>query len=179
MHETPAAQPTPARRLVVMRHSKAESWGESDESRVLEPRGRDDAEAAGRWLAERGFVPDHALVSTAARTRETWQVVAETAGWRSEPDFDAGLYAAGPEAALDLIRAVPAQATDVIVVGHNPTVAYLAQLLDDGAGDSEAAERMATGFPTSALAVLAVDGPWAELELAGATLVDFHVGRAG
>ena len=173
-----ATHPTTVRRLVVMRHAKAESWGESDQGRTLEPRGHGDAAAAGRWLAELGFVPDHVLVSTAVRTRETWEAVAPAAGWELEPDFDTGLYAAGPEAALDLIREVPPEATSVLVIGHNPTIAYLAQLLDDGAGDSEAAERMATGFPTSALAVLAVDGPWAELELAGASLVGFHVGRA-
>ena len=161
-----------------MRHAKAESWGESDQGRALEPRGRDDAAAAGRWLAARGFVPDHALVSTSVRTRETWEAVAEAAGWESEPDFDTGLYAAGPEAALDLIREVPTHATDVIVIGHNPTIAYLAQLLDDGAGDSGAGERMASGFHTAALAILDVEGPWVDLELAGATLVAFHVGRA-
>jgi phosphohistidine phosphatase len=177
VHETPAAQSTPARRLVIMRHAKAESWGESDQGRTLEAKGRADAEAAGRWLADRGIVPDHALVSTAVRTRETWEAVAGAAGWDVEPDFDTGLYAAGPEAALDLIRAVPAQATSVIVIGHNPTMAYLAQLLDDGGGDAEAGAAMAGGFPTSALTVLEYDGAWVELDMASASVVAFHVGR--
>jgi len=179
VHETPAAQTTPARRLVVMRHSKAESWGDSDQGRTLEPRGREDAAAAGRWLAARGFVPDHALVSTSVRTRETWEAVAEAAGWESEPDFDTGLYAAGPEAALDLIREVPAHATDVIVIGHNPTIAYLAQLLDDGSGNAAAGAEMAAGYPTSALTVLEYTGAWVELDMASASVVAFHVGRAG
>ncbi|KRF34494.1 phosphoglycerate mutase [Nocardioides sp. Soil805] len=161
-----------------MRHSKSESWGESDQGRALEPRGRDDATATGRWLAERGFVPDHALVSTAVRTRETWEAVAEAAGWDVEPDFDTGLYAAGPEAALDLIREVPPTATDVIVIGHNPTVAYLAQLLDDGAGDADAGAAMAGGYPTSAVTVLEYDGAWVELDMASASVVAFHVARS-
>ncbi len=161
-----------------MRHSRAESWGESDQGRPLEPRGRDDAAAAGRWFAAQGFVPDHALVSTASRTRETWEAVAAAAGWELEPDFDTGLYAAGPEAALDLIREVPAGATDVIVVGHNPTMAYLAQLLDDGGGDPEAGAAMVGGFPTSAVTVLEYDGAWVDLDMASASVVAFHVGRA-
>ena len=54
------------------------------------------------------------------------------------------------------------------MVGHNPTMAYLAQLLDDGTGDEEAGRQMATGFPTGALARFAVTGPWIELDLASA-----------
>lgn len=161
-----------------MRHAKAEAWGESDQGRSLEPRGHADAAATGRWLAERGFVPDHALVSSAVRTRETWEAVAGSAGWDLDPDYDTGLYAAGPEAALDLIREVPPDATDVIVIGHNPTVAYLAQLLDDGAGDADAGAAMAGGYPTSAVTVLEYDGTWVELDMASASVVAFHVGRA-
>jgi phosphohistidine phosphatase len=178
VQETQADQTTTARRLVVMRHAKAESWGESDQGRTLEDRGREDAAAAGRWLAERGFVPDHALVSAAVRARETWEAVAAAAGWELEPVLDPGLYAAGPEAALDLIREVPAHTTDVIVVGHNPTVAYLAQLLADGSGDAEAGAAMAAGYPTSALTVLEFTGAWVELDMASASVVAFHVGRA-
>ena len=44
------------------------------------------------------------------------------------------------------------------MIGHNPTMAYLAQMLDDGDGDAEAAAGMNEGFPTGALAVFAVDG---------------------
>ncbi len=40
-----------------------------------------------------------------------------------------------------------AHATDVIVIGHNPTIAYLAQLLDDGAGDAAAGAAMAARLP--------------------------------
>jgi phosphohistidine phosphatase len=177
VQETQADQTTTARRLVVMRHAKAESWGESDQGRTLEDRGRQDAAAAGRWLAEREFVPDHALVSAAVRARETWEAVAAAAGWEVEPVLDPGLYAAGPEAALDLIRKVPAHTTDVIVVGHNPTMAYLAQLLDDGTGDPAAAAAAAGDFPTSAVAVFDYDCSWAELADESASLAAFHVGR--
>jgi phosphohistidine phosphatase len=65
----------------------------------------------------------------------------------------------------------------LVVVGHNPTMAYLAQLLDDGSGDDEAGSQMARGFPTGALAVFDVAGSWTELDLASARLVAFHVGR--
>jgi phosphohistidine phosphatase len=63
------------------------------------------------------------------------------------------------------------------VIGHNPTVAYLAQLLDDGEGDAVAAAEMAGGYPTSAVTVFAYDGAWADLAPGGARVLAFHVGR--
>jgi phosphohistidine phosphatase len=166
-----------SRRLVVVRHSKAEQSGETDHARRLIDRGRSDAEAAGRWLAGEDVVPDHALVSAAPRARETWEALAAGAGWSVEPNLDEGLYSAGPDTALDLIRGVPADAAVLVVVGHNPTMAHLAQLLDDGGGDPEASKAMASGFPTSAVAVFEYDGAWADLDLTSARLVAFHVGR--
>ena len=62
-----------------------------------------------------------------------------------------------------------------VIVGHNPTMAVLAQLLDDGEGDVEAGNAMAAGFPTSAVAVFEVAGAWADLDVA--RLTGFHVGR--
>jgi phosphohistidine phosphatase len=63
------------------------------------------------------------------------------------------------------------------VIGHNPAMGHLAQMLDDGDGDPEAIDGMATGFPTASLTVFAVDGPWAELEIAAARVTGFHVSR--
>ncbi|MDF1602386.1 histidine phosphatase family protein [Nocardioides sp. YIM 152315] len=166
-----------ARRLVVMRHAKAEQDGPTDFERPLAERGRGDAAAAGAWLSSSGFVPDHALVSAALRTRETWEAVASGAGWSLDPDLDRGLYDAGPDAAFDIIRLVPSEASALLVVGHNPTMAYLAQLLDDGTGSVEAGTAMASEFPTSAVAVFSYDGAWPDLGEGSARLEAFHVGR--
>ena len=65
----------------------------------------------------------------------------------------------------------------LVVVGHNPTMAYLAQLLDDGEGDPAVVGELAGGFPTSAVAVFEYDGSWADLAEGSAHLVAFHVGR--
>lgn len=165
------------RRLVLVRHSKAEQSGPADFERRLTDRGRADAAATGAWLAGRGLVPDHALVSAADRARETWECLAGAAGWGLEPDLDRGLYAAGPETALDLVRAVPGSAATLVLVGHNPTVASLGSVLDDGEGDPGATSEMAAGYPTSAVAVLALEGTWADLAEGGARLEAFHVGR--
>lgn len=167
--------PTPQRTLVVVRHSKAEQVAASDFDRELADRGRRDAAATGAWLAGIGVVPDRALVSAAPRAVQTWEALAEGAGWSLEPDLDQGLYTAGPDTALDLVRGIDDDCVSLVVVGHNPTMASLAQMLDDGEGDIEAGNEMATGFPTSAAAVFAYDGTWADLETA--RLTAFHVGR--
>ena len=160
-----------------MRHAKAEPGGESDALRELVQRGYDDAVEAGRWLADSGFVPDGALVSAARRTASTWLAVAEGGSFEVEPTYSESLYAAGPETALDLVRETPEDVTALVVIGHNPTMAYLAQLLDDGTGDEEAGREMAIGFPTSALARFEVPGTWRDLDLASSRLVGYHVGR--
>jgi len=177
MTPAPPAPPAP-RRLVVMRHAKAEQHGPTDFQRPLAERGHDDARAAGRWLASLPGQPDHALVSAALRTRETWAAVCEGAGWGSVAvDEDRALYEAGVDSALDLLRERPSDAAYVVVVGHNPTMGSLAQLLDDGEGDDEAGNALAMGYPTSALSVFDVECPWEDLYPGRATLVAHHVAR--
>ena len=83
-----------------------------------------------------------------------------------EPTASEALYGAGPETALDLVRETPDDVRRLVVVGHNPTMAYLAPLLDDGEGDDGGREQMAAGFPTGALAVFEVRGAWADLDAA-------------
>ena len=169
---------TTTRTLVVMRHAKAEQDGDTDAARRLSDRGVLDAAEAGRWLAAAGVSPDAALVSAATRTELTWEALSDAAGFDAELVLDEGLYAAGPETALDLVRQTESTVTTLVVVGHNPTVAYVAQLLDDGDGDEQSSNEMATGFPTAAMAVFSFSGDWSDLDEASATVTAFHVARA-
>lgn len=164
------------RRLVVMRHAKAEPVAATDHARRLAARGRLDAEEAGRWARAEGVLPDHAFVSTAARAHETWSAFRLGADLELEPELDGGLYAAGPDSALEVLRTAPEQAATVMVVGHNPTMAHLVHLLDDGSADPVAFAEVSAGFPTAGVAVLEVAGAWADLEMAAARIVAFHVG---
>jgi phosphohistidine phosphatase len=162
------------RRLLVIRHAKAEQGGATDADRPLAEKGTRQAVAVGAWLVENDLRPDHVLVSSAVRAVQTWEALAGGAGWEVEPDVARALYTAEPETALDLVREV-GDATTVALVGHNPTMGSLAQLLDDGEGDDEAGAELATrGFPTAAVAVFEHDGDWAELAWGAARLVAFH-----
>lgn len=170
------------RRLVVLRHAQAEPSAATDAERPLAARGRRDAAAAGTWLAGLGLEvappAGAALVSAALRTRQTYDALAAAAGWEGGATHDAGLYSAGPEAALDLVRETAEGVSTLVLVGHNPTMAYLAHLLDDGEGEDVATSEMVSrGYPTAAAAVFAVTGSWADLGPGRARLEAFHVAR--
>ena len=160
-----------------MRHAKAEPYAETDSARRLTARGHQEAAAAGAHLASLGVALDHALVSSATRTRETWDAVREACGADAREEISDPLYAASPTAALETIRLVPEEVTTCIYIGHNPTAAHLAAGLDDGDADPDVLRGLLAGFPTSALAVFELPGPWAELDEAGARLRHFYPGR--
>lgn len=161
-----------------MRHATAKTFAASDHERELEPSGHRDASMGGTWLAEVGIRPDAALVSSAKRTTSTWEEMSASLGFEVPVDHSSALYAAEPDSALDLIRETSPEVHTLVVVGHNPTVGYLAQLLDDGEGDDEAVSGMITGFPTCAMAVFAVSAEWADLAMGTLRLTRFHVPRA-
>lgn len=160
-----------------MRHAKAVAFAATDHERVLSERGVADATAAGRWARDSAVLPDVALVSSAARTQGTWAAFCEGSGCAAEMVVDPGLYSAGTDAALEILRNVEDDVARVMIVGHNPTMASLVLMLDDGGADPDVFARIAAGYPTSALAVLEVTGSWADLDLAGARIRDIHIGR--
>lgn len=167
-----------SRLLVLVRHAEAEQSGPTDAERALAESGHRDAEAGGAWLAGTGYSPGHALVSSARRAQETWAALSLGGGWQVEADVSHLLFSAEPDTVLDLIREIPGDVGSVVVVGHNPTMAHLANLVDDGTGDEPATTELATGgFPTCSLAVFEYDGDWADLDVTSSRLVAFHVGR--
>lgn len=138
-------------RLIVMRHAKTgELPGGPDFERALTGRGHRDAAAAGRWLAGRGLQPDAVLCSPARRARQTWLAVQAGLGREVSGQFDEVLYTAGAAAIREIIAATAPGVTTLLCVGHNPAMAQLAQ---DATGEPLA-------FPTSAIAVALLSGPW-------------------
>ena len=147
------------RRLILFRHAKTEVRPPhvDDIDRVLLPRGRGDAAAVGRALAQAGLAPDLALVSPAARAQETWEL-AKPAFPAAQAEIRDGLYNATPEdVEAELAIHDPAAAT-VMVVGHNPSLQELGVnlLIDGGAAPSDI-ESLSAGFPTATAAVFLLD----------------------
>jgi phosphohistidine phosphatase len=167
-----------ARTLILMRHAKAETPGERpDVERRLTKKGQADADAAGSWLADEGLRPDLVICSPAARARQTWHGVAvalSQAGPESaapEVRYESGLYEGGRTEVIDLLRAVPAGTSTVLVVGHNPTMSDVSLLLRPDADPDDA------GLKTAGMAVHRAEGPWSQTEPGGMPLVQEHTGR--
>jgi phosphohistidine phosphatase len=165
------------RRLGLLRHAKSSyPAGVADHDRPLSARGRRDAPVAGQVLLDRLGTIDLVLVSSAARTQQTWALA--EAAWRTPPRArtEQRIYEATPEQVLDVIREVPESVATLVLVGHVPGVSDLALDLT-GTGDSDAVERMTTKFPTAALACLAVDVVWGNLRRGGGRLTSFDIAR--
>lgn len=166
-----------ARRLVLVRHAKAAD-GSPDLRRPLAPRGLRDATAIGSWLADNGLVPDLAVVSPALRTVQTWQQATAALSTRPGVEEDERIYGNSVDALLEVVRETAHEVGTLALVGHNPSMAALADELDDRTGERDVRDELhRRGFPTSAVAVFAVDAAWADLELHGARLTAFCAPR--
>lgn len=132
--------------LVLIRHSKAEPHRGVDHERELAPRGRSDAAELRDWLQGKGITPSYVVVSTATRTRQTWECCSVGT---FAPVYDERVYDASVTDLLGVLSEAPGQGT-VVLVGHNPSVEQLAWHLDDS---PEARERTDTGLSTSGAAV--------------------------
>lgn len=161
------------RRIVLFRHAKADWPQMSDHERPLADRGRMDAAVAGRRLADTGIPFDLALCSTAIRTRETWKHAVQELPHRPKTVYEERLYEASPGELIAVLNETPDDATNVILIGHNPGVHGLADILAGRAEGDTRARMNAHGFHTAAFAVLSFDGPWKSLEPGSAALTDY------
>ena len=140
-------------RLILLRHGKAEAEAPSgqDFDRPLTGRGRSDVALVARQLAENGQSPDLALVSPAARAKETWEAAASFFP-DAQVEWAPALYHIDPAGILELAKAQ--RARTVMVVGHNPGLGELAAHLARKVGPVDF-----PGFPTGAAAIIRFDGP--------------------
>ncbi|WP_028797380.1 SixA phosphatase family protein [Streptomyces purpureus] len=166
------------RRIVLLRHAKAEWSQESDHERPLADRGRHDAPAVGRRLASAGFTFDLALCSTAARTRETWKLAVQELPERPRTVYEERMYEASPGELIALLNEIPDDVHDVVLIGHNPGMHALADVLAADAEGDHLARMNRSGFPTSAYATLTFNGSWKSVEPGAGTLVDFWAPHA-
>jgi phosphohistidine phosphatase len=177
------------RTLWLLRHAKAVADpppGGSDFDRTLAPRGRRDAAALGHLLrgdgSHLGLAPDvplpsMALVSPAARTMATAQLVLGEFDRQPKVHEAQDFYDADAEHVLTRLRSLPGEVASVMVVGHNPTTQLVAQSLidpDDPAGADERDLLERRGLPTCALSVLSCDVErWRDVGHHSARLVGF------
>jgi phosphohistidine phosphatase len=167
------------RRLMLLRHAKSD-WtapGVRDHDRPLSTRGRDSAPKMGAYMIRHALVPDLIVASTAARARETLDLLLPSFDTTPKVVHDKRLYDAEADAMFAVIRQTARPVHNLLLVGHNPGLAELAALLM-ASGDVETRQRLLEKFPTAGLAVIdfALDD-WAKLHPKAGRLDRFVVPR--
>jgi phosphohistidine phosphatase len=117
--------------LLILRHAKS-SWkfpDLADHDRPLNKRGKRDAPKIGNLLKERDLVPDIIISSTAVRAEKTAKMVAKASKYKGDVALSDSLYAAGPDAYIDVLRNLQNKYNTVLVIGHNPGLEELVKIL--------------------------------------------------
>jgi phosphohistidine phosphatase len=127
------------RYLIIVRHAKASpaEHGTSDFERRLSGRGKRQCQELRVWAEDvealGAYGPTTALVSSAARTRETFRRAFEGTALVSSVSFSDLIYNGRREVtAEDLlidVAAIDPVTTSLLVVAHNPTVHELVESL--------------------------------------------------
>jgi phosphohistidine phosphatase len=166
--------PTDQRALVVVRHAKS-SWddpGLADHDRPLAPRGRKALRRLRSHLEQLEVSPGLVWCSSSRRTRETLDGIRQPLGVDARIEIDGWLYGADVEELLSHLRTIGDDISCALLIGHNPGLGDLVDLVADG-------ERAVDRFPTAAVAVLAFDGSWTTLGPARASLTSLWTPRDG
>jgi phosphohistidine phosphatase len=165
-------------RLMLLRHAKTEraESGMRDRDRRLTARGRKDAARIAAHMAQHGLLPDRVLISSAQRTRETWERMAPAFSPAPPAGYEDRLYESGTEAILTALRATDRSISSLLVIGHNPGLHDTARLLLAHRGG--AAHALDDGLPTASLTVIDfAETDWRKLAPRSGRLAEFVTPR--
>lgn len=121
-----------AKTLILLRHAKSREAekGQKDFERTLTESGIRDASITGRFLYNQNFSADIILSSPAIRARETAELVAEQMKYdTSQIKYESDIYNGSARSLLELINQTSEDCGKMVIVGHNPAIAYLAEYL--------------------------------------------------
>jgi phosphohistidine phosphatase len=152
--------------LCLLRHAKS-SWQDAsleDFDRPLAPRGEDAAPRMGAYMADQGIAPELILCSTATRARQTLALLLTKLPGEPMVSFEDGLYLASATSLFARARALSADVSCAMIVGHDPGMHGLAVELA-GRGEARDLHRLATKFPTAGLAVISFKtSEWSQIK---------------
>ncbi len=141
-----------SKKLILFRHGKSD-WDApvaDDHERPLSLRGERDAQNMGMLLAASGRpLPQLVVCSTAVRARATLDLAMRAGDWSPEVIYSDDLYRADAAGVLELIHGLPAKATKVMLVGHEPTWSELVRGFCGGRVRMPTAGMARLDFPVS------------------------------
>jgi len=155
--------------LYLVRHAKS-SWDDpslADKDRPLSQRGLSSAPDMGRRLASQGHKPDLVISSPARRALTTAKKIAKETGYsESKIITDDHLYFSGTRSMVDLLEQLDDKYKKVMIVGHNPAMSSLLNIL---------CESSVENMPTCAVAVVGFDmSSWSELTMSDGELLAYE-----
>lgn len=165
--------------VFILRHAKADrdDADGSDFERTLNERGRESALDMGRYFSSKKYSCAAVLCSSAFRTKQTYELFKEGAGLRAGVEFNEALYLADIKVLFARIQAVDDALDSVMVIGHNPGLEQLANVLSGPAQDEIShgrQKRMKEKFSTCAFAVIELPvSHWNDVKAGRGKLVDF------
>jgi len=118
--------------LYLIRHAQAEEHNphKKDVERHLTSKGYQDASKIGLWFKEKGVIPDLVLLSHSQRTIETMERLNEQLGIDTDHiESSEDIYEASARILLKAITEIPAEMRSVFIIGHNPSISYLAEYI--------------------------------------------------
>lgn len=117
--------------LLLMRHAKS-SWKESnipDHDRPLNRRGKHDVPLMGKLLRDQKMNLDLIISSTALRAETTANLIAKAVRYKGKIILDKSIYNAEPMDLLTLLSNSSDEYNSILLVGHNPTMEEMVQMI--------------------------------------------------
>lgn len=164
--------------LHVLRHAKS-SWADApvnDFDRPLNDRGLEAASTIGRFCKKTNLSPTLILCSPALRTRMTWGIINRFLPVPRDVKFRRDIYEASVLSLLNVIRNVPNDEKEILLIGHNPGIQMLicSLIKQTRSQNQEIFNKIYQKFPTGALATLTLNTKtWAGLDESSAQLKTF------
>ena len=152
--------------LIIMRHAKAEPFGDKgDSERELTDKGLKQAKAVGKVIESLGLVPDQISCSSVTRTRQTLDRMLKTFGDKPIVDYRISLYDGGVQAVFDELAHVKAKNHVFMIVGHEPTVSISAQWLASADSDGERLDLLNLGLSPASIVIMGSNKPFDEWQV--------------
>jgi len=163
------------RSLLVLRHAQTEEArpGRPDKERRLTPDGQRQATEAGDHLRTLGITVDTVLCSSAARARQTLELLKlDEQRASGQVDVADRFYNAGTDTLIHSLRELPDDRHVALLIGHAPGApGVVYELTNRSTSVPEAVAAIEGRFPAAALAQLEFDGDWSQLDSCSLTRV--------
>jgi len=154
------------KKLVIIRHAKSD-WEDTsldDYDRPLTERGFSDAPFMGRFLKEKGLLPDLIISSPALRAINTAELIAKEVNYEKIISPNQYIYEAYVNTLQDIVSFINDENDTVFLVGHNPGVSALAYMLSE----------LKESVPTCATIEIDFNcNSWMEVSKSNSTLISY------